>query len=69
MRAYIARTPECQELLKRVEIDNGCEFNQEEWMLESEESFHGEIQDNEFVFMDARLPDFSLPLYYVKLDH
>lgn len=65
MRAYIKRSENIQEL-KGISLDK----NQTYWVHESQESFHGEISDTKdsFIFKDARLPEFELPLPYVELD-
>lgn len=76
MRAYIKREDlDCKEILLKVdeEKNTGADyFDVAHWLYESEESFHGELVCvngvDSFVFKDARLPEFDLPLKFVKLD-
>lgn len=70
MRAYIKRTEECLKILSKVKIDDKSKYTHKQWLMESEESFHGEISDtgDSFIFEDVRLPEFELPLQFVEIE-
>lgn len=65
----IIRSEECLSFLKKVNCEEKSYFNQNYWLFNSEESFHGVLLKDSFKFEDARLPDFEIPLEYVKVEN
>lgn len=66
MRAFIIRNEESIPLLQEAITDIE---NEEYWMFVSGESFPGIKSGKFFKFMDHRLPDFKLPLKYIKIEN
>jgi len=71
MRAFIKRKDkEIEEFLQGIETNQDSYFDEEYWLKQSGESFHGEVSDNgnSFMFKDARLPNFEIPLQFVEIE-
>lgn len=70
MRAYIIRTPECMELLKKMasKAKDGC-INYKHHLLENQESFYGVADKGKYEFRDTRIPTGTkLPINMVKIE-
>jgi len=74
VRAYINRTDETTEFLKKMVKDKTVVLNPEVyfdevyWFFWGRESFHGELDDEGFTIKDARLPEMKLPLKHITVE-
>lgn len=72
MRAFIKRSEDCIKFLKTINPATKGEayFDEEYYLMKSGESFHGIFSDtrDSFMFKDARLPSFEIPLQFIEIE-